>query len=202
MVSPYCLKILPRHQGLPPQRYHRLVRLADSRCRKRPCSSRTYRCWSGRCWCCWPGYRWSCRFCCCRFCCCRLCGWLPGCRLLHHGLFYCRLCGWLLRYSLFGYWLFGSDFLCCRLLRHCFFGYWLFGSDFLCCRLLRHRLLCCWFSFLLCCHFISPSIMKVKKYNTYDNQRLMSPSSGDLTEWLCKAYCTYTSSPCSAASKG
>jgi hypothetical protein len=36
----------------------------------------------------------------------------------------------------------------------------------------------------------------------YDNQRLMSPCFGDLTEWLCKAYCTYTFSPCSTASKG
>ena len=35
-------------QGLTPQRYARSVRLADSRCRKRPCCGRTNRCQSGR----------------------------------------------------------------------------------------------------------------------------------------------------------
>ena len=163
---------LSGHQGPPPQRYSRLVRLADSRCRKRPCCSRTYRCWSRRCRHRWPGYHsWLNRcllrsrlllgsdFLCCRF----LRRYFFSCRLLFGCCFFgCRL-------------LFGSGFFSCRLLFGCYFFSCrlLFGSGFLCCRFLRRylfsrRLLgcclfCCWFSFLLCCHFVSPSVMKVKK---------------------------------------
>jgi hypothetical protein len=198
VVSPYCPK-LPGHQGLQPQQCHRLVRLADSRCRKGPCSSRTNRCWSGRCRCCWPGYHWSCWF--LRYCLfyCWFCRRLLRYRLFSDWLFGSGfLCCRLLRYRLFSGWLFGSGFLCCRLLRYRLFSGWLFGSGFLCCRLLRYRFFCgwlfssgflccrllhCWFSFLLCCHFNSPSMMKVNKYNTYD-------------------YCTYTFSPRSTTSKG
>jgi hypothetical protein len=171
-------------KGPPPQQYSRLVRLADPWCRKRPCCSRTYRCWSRRSRGCWPCGCRSCRLSC------RLLfssGLLLGSWLFGSGFLCCRL---LRRYFLLGSWLFGSGFLCCRLLRRYFLlGSWLFGSGFLCCRLLRRYLFssrflgccffCCWF--LLCYHFLSPSVMKVKKYCT-----------------CC--YCT--SSPCSAASTG
>jgi hypothetical protein len=165
--APYCPEIPPRHQGLTPQRYHRLVRLADSRCRKRPCSGRTYRCWCGRS-CCWP----RCRRCRLLGCCFLLGRWLLlSCRLFSRGFLSCRLFS---RYLLFGgrllfsrYLLFGGRLLFGRYLlfggrllfgRYLLFGgrlllgrYLLFGGRlFSCC------LLCCWFSLLLCYHFDSP----------------------------------------------
>jgi hypothetical protein len=174
VASPYCPTTLPRHQGLTPQRCHRLVRLADSRGRKRPCSSRTYRCRCGRCRCCWLGDRGSCR----------LCSWLLGnclfsCWLLGCCLFSC----WLLGCCLFSCRLLGCCLFSCRLLGYCLFSCRLLGCCLFGCRLFGNRFLCCWFSFLLCCHFNSPSVLKVNKHNTYD-------------------YYTYTSSPYSTASKG
>src|SRR5574340_913927 len=151
-VSP----LLPRHQGLPPQRSPRLIRLGDSRCRKRPCCSRAHRCRSGRGGCCWPGHRWSCRFDCHL-----LCSWLLGGDLLR--------CRFLRRYRFLGCRFFGCDLLLCRFLRrYRFLGCRFFGGDLLRCRFFRRyrffscwflscrSLLCCWFSFLCFCHFYSP----------------------------------------------
>jgi hypothetical protein len=212
VASPSCPTTLPRHQGLTPQRCHRLVRLADSRGRKRPCSSRTYWCRCGRCRCCWLCDRRGCLFCSWLLGDCLFCSRLFSCRLLGCCFFSCRLLGccffscwlllgdsllscWLLGCCFFSCWLLlGDSLLSCWLLGCCFFSCWLLLGDSLlscwllgCCllgyRLLGNRFFCCWFSFLLCCHFNSPSVLKVNKHNTYD-------------------YYTYTSSPYSTASKG
>jgi hypothetical protein len=173
--------LLPRHysrqdiKGPPPQQHSRLVRLADSRCRKRPCCGRTYRCRSRRC-----RSRWLGRYRSCRFSCRLLRRRFFSCWLLGSGFLCCRL---LRRYLLFGCRLFSSDFLGCWFLRRYLLGCWLLGSDFLCCRLLCSGFLGCWFCFLLCYHVVSPSIMKVKKYNT------------------CNYY-TYTPSPCPTSNTG
>ncbi len=167
-------------KGPSPQQHSRLVRLANPWCRKRPCCSRTYRCWSRRSRCCWPS---GCRSChllrrylllssrllgCSLFRCWLLRRYLLlSSRLLGCSLFRCwllrrylllssRLLGcslfrcWLLRrYLLLSSRLLGCSLFRCWLLRR----YLLLSSRLLGCSLLR-----CWFSFLLCCHFVSPYI--------------------------------------------